>query len=86
MVLGLSGDGLGQETLATVVNFKAQTGVTFPVLVGDTTKGVYANNDGAVSPYPLDVIADKDGTIVYLRHEVDIVAMEQVIVQQLASQ
>ena len=85
-MLGMSGDGLGEEDLASVTNFKAQTGVTFPILVGDTTKGAYADNDGSITPYPLDVITDKDGTIVYLRHEVDMVAMEQVIVEQLAAQ
>ena len=86
IVLGMSGDGLGSEDLATINAFKSQTMVTFPLLVGDTTKDEYADTDGAITPYPLDVIADKDGNIVYLRHEVDIAAMEQVIVEQLAAQ
>lgn len=79
IVLGLSGDGLGSESLATVKAFKEQTGVTFPLLLGDTTKQLYAETNGAITPYPLDVIADKSGTIVYLRNEVDVAAMEAVV-------
>lgn len=79
MVFGLSGDGLGQETPATVQAFKDQTGVTFPLLLDDTTYDEYALSDPKITPYPLDVVAGGDGTIVYLRHELDIAAMEAAI-------
>jgi len=81
----MSGSGLGSENPATIAQFKEQTGVTFPLLLDDMTKGQYANNDGSITPYPLDVIADQNGTIVYLRHELDAAAMDQTI-QQLLNQ
>ena len=81
--LGLSGDGLGSETPATVAAFKEQTGVTFPLLLNDTTYDQYANSDGKITPYPLDVVANGAGDIVYLRHELDIVALEAAIQQAL---
>ena len=84
--LGLSGPGIGVgmgETAATVAQFKEQTGVTFPLLRNDTTYNQYANPDGKITPYPVDVISGGDGTIVYLRHEFDAAAMEQSISQAL---
>lgn len=84
-MLGLSGSGLfGSESSTTVTNFKNQTGVTFPLLLGDSTYTTYANPDGAISPYPLDVIIDKHGKIRYLRHEFDGDAMRATVQQLLA--
>lgn len=84
-MLGLSGSGLqGGETPQTVENFREQTGVTFPLLLDDTTKSKYAFPDGVISPYPIDVIVDKQGTIRYLRHEYDPAAMTEVIEALLA--
>jgi len=84
-VLGLSGSGLfGGETTETVRAFIEQTGVTFPIVRGDTTYSEYANPDGAISPYPLDVIIDREGTIRYLRHEFDGDAMVAQVEQLLA--
>lgn len=79
----MSGSGLGAESPATVAQFKEQTGVTFPLLLDDTTYDLYANSDGSITPYPLDVIADPNGTIVYLRHELDIEALDAAIQQAL---
>jgi len=85
-VLGLSGTGLfGSESSVTVEGFRDQTNVTFPLLLGDSTVGAYANPDGAISPYPVDVIIDKQGTIRYLRHEFDAQAMRAMI-EQLATE
>jgi peroxiredoxin len=84
-VLGLSGIGQGAESPATVAQFKQQTGVTFPLLLNDMTKDLYANSDGSITPYPLDVIVDRNGTIVYLRHEFDSDAMQATIEQLLAA-
>ena len=53
--------------------------MTFPLLLNDTTKSKYAFPDGVISPYPIDVVVDKDGIIRYLRHEYDPEAMAQVI-------
>ena len=84
-MLGLSGSGLGSESPATVAQFKEQTGVTFPLLLNDTTKDLYANSDGSITPYPLDVIVDRNGTVVYLRHEFDSDAMQATIDNLLAA-
>ena len=84
VVLGLSGQGLfGQEGVDTVSAFAEQTNVTFPLLLGDMTRGEYASSYGAISPYPFDVILDRDGTIQYLRTEFDAEAMRQTIEQLL---
>lgn len=79
-VLGLSGSGLfGNESATTVGNFRDQTGVTFPLLLGDTTYNQYAQPEGSISPYPLDVIVDETGTIRYVSHQFDGAAMEATI-------
>ncbi len=85
VVLGVSGAGLfGNESAQTVAAFKEQTGVTFPLLLGDDTYDDYANPDGSISPYPVDVVLDRTGVIRYLRHEFDGAAMDAVIRQILA--
>ncbi len=85
MVLGISGSGLfGSESAATVGAFVEQTGVTFPVLLGDVSYFDYANPDGSISPFPLDVIIDQQGRIRYLRHEFDGDAMASEIERLLA--
>jgi hypothetical protein len=83
--LGLSGRGLfDRESTSTIEGFREQTGVTFPLLVGDRTFSEYAAPDGAISPYPIDVIIDKKGVIRYLRREFDGEAMEATIQALLA--
>lgn len=84
VVLGLSGSGLfGTESADTVSAFRDQTNVTFPLLLSDQTYSQYANVDGSISPYPLDVIIDKSGTIRYVRHKFDPQAMQALIEQLL---
>ncbi len=80
----MSGAGLfGNEGPATVGAFAEQTGVTFPLLLGDTTRGSLALSEATISPYPLDVILDRDGTIRYLRREFDVQAMQSTLEQLL---
>ena len=69
----------GSESASTVTAFKNQTGVSFPLLLDDETYRSYANPDGAISPYPVDVIVDKRGKIRYLRHEFDGDAMKAMV-------
>ncbi len=83
-MLGFSGRGLfGNESASTLAGFVDQTGVSFPILRGDDTYFEYADPDGAISPFPLDVIVDADGTIAYLRREFDAEAMVMTIDQLL---
>lgn len=85
IVLGLAGRGLfGSENATTVGNFIEQTGVTFPVLMSDDTYVEYGGDDDGISPYPLDVIIDRDGTITYLRREFDGDAMVAEVERLLA--
>lgn len=80
----MSGAGLfGNESADTVGAFEEQTQVTFPLLLQDTTRGQLAFSDAAISPYPLDVILDRTGTIRYLRREFDIEAMDTTLQQLL---
>ncbi|MEM6295661.1 MAG: hypothetical protein AAGA54_30590 [Myxococcota bacterium] len=80
----MSGAGLfGNEGPDTVGAFAEQTGVTFPLLLGDTTRGSLAFSEASISPYPLDVILDRDGTIRYLRREFDVQAMQATLEQLL---
>lgn len=84
-MLGLSGRGLfGNESVSTLAAFVDQTGVSFPILRDDTTYFDYGNPDGAISPFPLDVIIDRDGNIAYLRREFDADAMIMTIDRLLA--
>jgi hypothetical protein len=78
----MAGPGLfGTESAQTVGAFAEQTQVSFPLLLDDTTRGQLAFSDASISPYPLDVILDRDGTIRYLRREFDIEAMEAMMEQ-----
>lgn len=84
-VLGLSGAGLfGGESDATVRAFRDQTGATFPLLLNDVSYNRYGRSDGTISPYPLDVIVDREGIVRYLRHEFDGEAMEATLQRLLA--
>ncbi len=76
----MSGAGLfGTESAQTVAAFAEQTQSSFPLLLGDTTRGQLATSDASISPYPLDVILDRDGVIRYLRREFDVQAMQATI-------
>lgn len=84
-MLGLSGRGLfGKESTSTLAGFIDQTGVSFPILRGDNTYFEYADPDGAISPFPLDVIVDAAGNIAYLRREFDLDAMVMTLDRLLA--
>ncbi len=79
-VLGVSGAGLrGEESEDTVRRFQAQTAVTFPLLLGDTTRKAFGKTKDRISPYPFDVIVGPDGTIAYIGTRFDRVAMTRVI-------
>lgn len=51
--------------------FVEANGVTFPILVDeDDTYGLYTLEEAA-SPYPIDLVVDADGVIVYVAREYD---------------
>ena len=85
-MVGIDQGGLmGGDTTAIVQAFVDQTGVTFPV--GWDATGSYFDfpNEGAISPFPLDVVVDREGRIAYISREYDAEALRQVV-EQLAAQ
>lgn len=69
IVLGLSSGGrASNDDLRT---FVASMGVTFPILTD--TDGTYTEYtvEQAFTPYPIDVVLDAGGTIVYLSRTYD---------------
>ena len=70
---------MGGESPAMVQMFVDQTGVTFPI--GFDTAESYKSfrYGGAISPFPLDVIVDKDGTVAYVKRHYDPAAMKRVV-------
>jgi hypothetical protein len=84
-VIGLSGDGLfGSETMATLTRFRAQTAVTFPILLSDATRRRYGRGHQSISPYPFDVIVDKSGIIRHTSARFDIGETKRIIDSLLA--
>jgi len=80
VVIGISADTLGGETDATVRQFVAQTGVTFPIAWDAGSYNVFRGGAGqGISPYPLDVVIDPDGRIAYLSREFDSATIQAVI-------
>ncbi len=69
LVLGISSGGNGRPE--DIRAFSEATGATFPILVD--TENTYADYtlENSNSPYPLDVVLDADGTIVYLGRTYD---------------
>ena len=65
--------------------FTENLGVTYPVGVEETgTTSGYNRNFRGANPFPIDIIVDRDGTIVYIAREYDPVAMTAVIERLLA--
>lgn len=71
-MLGVSGDGLfGGESAETLSRFVEQTRVTFPILLGDRSRGAYADGGHAISPFPFDVVIDRKGKVRYMATRFD---------------
>ncbi len=69
-----------------MIQFKEQTGLTFPL--GRTTDNSYQSfrtgGDGSISPFPLNVVIDRAGAIRYLNREYEPSQMQAVIEAALA--
>ena len=66
---------MGGDDAAIIAQFIAQTGVTFDIGWDDNQSYFQFPKIGQISPFPLDVVVDRDGTIVYLSREYDPVAL-----------
>ncbi len=85
--MGIANNQLGAESPATIQQFVQQTGVTFPMLWDQGTYGGFRSaGGGGVSPFPLDVLIRKDGTIAYVNHEYDASALQTLVQNLLSSQ
>lgn len=81
LVLGLSAGG--NATPEQLDAFLAATGVQFPVLRDtDNTYQQYAF-ERALTPYPIDVVVDADGVIVYLSQTYDPAALHAAVARVL---
>lgn len=79
-MLAVNSDSMGNDDAATVQAFVDQTQITFAA--GIELSSSYTTLRAAVdsiSPYPLDMIVDKDGNIAYLAGEYDPDAMTAVM-------
>jgi hypothetical protein len=76
---------MGGDTAAIVNQFIDQTGITFPV--GWDASGSYFAYAGgeSVSPFPLDVVVDRNGIVAYVNRQYDPEGLKQVV-EQLAAQ
>lgn len=81
VVLGIDEGGLwGGDTEEILRAFAEQTGVTFPLLLDPDRAAVQGYDFGpSISPYPLDVIVDRDGVVRYLGHEYDAAALRAAV-------
>ena len=79
-VIGIDQGGLmGGDTQAIVEQFIEQTGVTFPVGWDASSSYFSYPQNNALSPFPLDVVVDKEGRIAYFSREYDGEAMRAVV-------
>jgi peroxiredoxin len=70
------------DTPAGLAAFREQTGVTFPFLLESPATTYQAYRMGAdddTTPYPLDVVIDRNGIVRYLRGEYDDAAVRDVL-------
>lgn len=85
-MIGLNTGGLfGGESDSILTQFKEQAGVTFPI--GRTTDNSYSgfrSGNVGLSPFPLDVVIDRQGNIRYISREYDPAELGAVIEAALA--
>jgi len=86
-VVGVNPGGLmGGDTPEIMQNFRDQTGATFPMGWGEagSYSALFSSGGSGLSPFPLDVIVDRDGRIAYSSRQYDPDAMAAVINALLA--
>ena len=74
MLWGVAEGGLrGGDTDLLLRNFVDQTGVTFPIVSDRRSYSTFARGTTTqmISPFPLDVLIDRQGRVVSIRGEYD---------------
>ena len=73
------------EQIGQVQQFCDNLGVTYDVGLEQTeTYSSLTQNFEGLNPFPLDIIVDRNGTIVHVTREYDPVALTEIIEQHLA--
>jgi peroxiredoxin len=62
-----------------VQDFIEQTGVTFPILSDQATRGRFAYPPGTNFPYPRDVVIAKDGTVRSIKNSFNAQEMQSLV-------
>lgn len=88
VVVAIDPDSDDYEDPAAVAAFVDNQGVTFPILIQETSvtptySTIEAIYDGA-NPYPVDILIDKQGIIRHIAREYDPVALDAMIQTLLA--
>ena len=81
-VIGVNTGGLGGgDDTARIQNFIEQAGVTFPIVMDEGQTETLAAGLG-ISPFPVDLVIDRQGIIRYLSTEYDPNALDAAIQAQ----
>ncbi|MGE3508394.1 MAG: peroxiredoxin family protein [Vicinamibacterales bacterium] len=91
VVVGINPGGRGgvqggpsTDDIGGVQRFTENLGVTFPIGLEQTANYVsYVRNYRGANPFPVDIIADQDGRIVYIAREYEPEAMTALIEELL---
>ncbi len=83
MVIGVNTGGLaGGDDAARIRLFIEQSNVTFPVVMDEQQAQTYAAGLG-ISPFPVDVVVDREGVIRYISTEYDPDALREAVLRAL---
>jgi peroxiredoxin len=84
-VIGINPNSIegGNDGPQSIQNFILQTGVTFPMV--DDTLNTYNQwtFTPSVSPYPLDIVVDRQGIIQFVTRDYDADALKAAVLAQL---
>lgn len=75
VVIGVNAGGLFGSDVPQLELIVGQQGLTFPIVID--AGGSYSNFSAGpgISPFPLDVVVDSDGTIAWLSRKYDAAAL-----------
>ncbi len=72
--------GITSEPHADADKFRRETGISFAVLPSNKSSRLFsARADPNISPYPFDVIVDRQGVVRYLSQRLDVDAMVRTV-------
>ena len=72
------------ESADLLLDFREQTGVTFPFMEGQYSLNRFAFPAGVGYPYPRDIVVGRDLVIRSIRNSFNVEEMEQLIAELLA--